>query len=180
MSDNYGAAKELAGESGFTHTAELNVSAIETREDVRAVCEQNICGVYGANWACPPGCGSLAECTEKIKRYRRGLILQTVGEIEDSLDLEGMEEAAEAHGNHLREFGDKIRERYPAALLVTAHGCRRCKTCACPGEPCRFPDRATVSMEGLGIVLADVCKNNGVPFHYGANTQTFTAFVLFD
>jgi hypothetical protein len=42
------------------------------------------------SWSCPPGCGSLDECTARIRRYAKGLIVQTAGKLEDEFDGEGM------------------------------------------------------------------------------------------
>ena len=46
---------------------------------------------------CPPGCGSLEECEAKVRQYRYGIIVQTVGELEDAFDGEGMMETEARH-----------------------------------------------------------------------------------
>ena len=51
--------KELGKGSGFTHVAALDCSTIKLLPDVRQMCASNTCHMYGKNWHCPPGCGTL-------------------------------------------------------------------------------------------------------------------------
>ena len=44
---------------------------------------------------------------------------------------------------------------------------------------CRFPEKMVSSMESYGIVVAEVCKANDLPYYYGKNTIAYTSCVLF-
>jgi predicted metal-binding protein len=55
-----------------------------------------------------------------------------------------------------------------------------CKTCTYPDAPCRFPEKMSASMEALGMVVSDVCKDNNLPYYYGAGTLTFVGCVLLE
>ena len=35
------------------------------------------------------------------------------------------------------------------------------------------------SMEAYGLFVTRVCKDNGIPYHYGPKTITYTACVLY-
>jgi hypothetical protein len=35
-------------------------------------------------------------------------------------------------------------------------------------------------MEGYGMVVSDVCRDNALPYYYGPNTITYTACALLD
>ena len=96
--------KELGKGSGFTHVAALDCSTIKLLPDVRQMCASNTCHMYGKNWHCPPGCGTLEECEARIRSYSRGILVQTVGELEDSMDGEGMIETEKAHKEHFFEL----------------------------------------------------------------------------
>ena len=163
---------------GFTHVARLDPATIELREEVRAMCASDKCHMYGKNWSCPPGCGTLDELRARISRYREGILVQTVGELEDSLDGEGMMEAEEQHKAHFAALHDLLLKRYPDLLAVGAGACTRCKTCSYPDAPCRFPDRMTSSMEALGMLVLEVCKNNGLNYYYGPNSIAYTSCFL--
>ena len=109
---NYDKIKELALESGFTNIGDLDADLIELRTEVRDMCADDKCKSYGKNWSCPPGCGTLSECEDKIRRFKKGLILQTTGQLEDSFDFEAMTEINEKHGKAIAEFAEKIGGMY--------------------------------------------------------------------
>lgn len=156
----------------------MQVDTIEVREEVRAACAVNKCKAYNTNWSCPPACGTLAEGEARIRAYKTGLILQTTGALEDSLDFEMMITIGEEHGEHIASFGEKVQALYPDALVLGAGGCRRCEKCTYPGAPCRFPGKMTHSMEAFGMVVSDVCTDNKLPYYYGPGTLTYVGCVL--
>jgi predicted metal-binding protein len=172
--------RELALDCGFTGAGELRTDTIVIRKEVRDACAAGKCGAYGKNWSCPPACGTLEECEERIRQYPGGLILQTTGGLEDSLDYEGMARIGEEHGEHLRAFRKELGILYsPAAYLLLGSGaCKNCGQCGCPGSPCPFPGEMIVSMEAMGMVVSDVCKANSLPYYYGPNTLTCVGCVL--
>jgi len=168
----------LAKEAGFTSAGLLDPATIELKEEVRAMCAEGKCHAYGRNWTCPPACGSLEKCRAEVANFKAGIIVQTTGELEDSLDYESMQEISIQHKKNFESFVLKVREEYPDALCLSAGGCTVCKTCTCPDEPCRFPEKAFSSMEGYGMVVSEVCKNNGIPYYYGPNTLTYVGCYL--
>jgi predicted metal-binding protein len=180
MGEKFEAIRDLALDCGFSHVGELDVATIRVREEVRETCAENKCRAYGKNWSCPPGCGTLAECEARIRKYSRGVILQTTGTLEDSLDGEMMMQIAQEHGAHFEAFGEKIKALYPDSMLIGAGSCMRCETCTYPDAPCRFPAKLTSSMEALGMIVSDVCKDNHLPYYYGPNTLTYVGCVLIE
>ena len=165
-------------ETGFTHAAALDPATLIPRDDVRAMCAADKCGAYGKNWTCPPHCGSITDCAAKMQGYSRGILLQTVGILEKAIDTKGYRRTEERHLEQFYRFCQKIREEYPQALCLGSGGCRVCKRCAWP-EPCRFPEKACASMEGYGLFVTQVCRDNGLAYHHGDRTVTYTACVLF-
>ena len=163
---------------GFSEAVPLSVSTLHPREDIRALCAADQCGAYGKNWTCPPFCGTLEECGAKMRSYTHGILLQTVGKLEKTIDTKGYRAAERRHLSLFREFSELVRAEYPDALCLGAGGCRICERCAYP-DPCRFPDKACSSMEGFGLFVTQVCRDNGLKYHYGEKTITYTACVLF-
>ena len=163
---------------GFTHAAALDISTLTPRQDVRSMCAADQCGAYGKNWTCPPHCGSLEECAETIQSCRRGILLQTVGTTEKTIDTKAYRRTEERHLELFHRFCEMLREEYPHALCLGTGGCRICTACAYP-EPCRFPQKACSSMEGYGLFVTQVCRDNGLAYYYGERTITYTACVLF-
>lgn len=89
--------EELGKKAGFSHVALLKSDSIELMPEVREMCKNNICHMYAKRWSCPPGCGDLEVCRKKIEKYREGIIVQTVGKLEDPLDGETMMETEAVH-----------------------------------------------------------------------------------
>ena len=165
----------LAKEVGYTNMGPLNPKTIEQKPEVRQMCQA--CGRYAKHWSCPPGCGTLEECTRKVAKYSRGILVQTVGELEDEFDGEAMMETQEQHKIHFRALCDKLQDA--DVLKLGAGCCTICKECSYPDAPCRFPEKMVSSMESYGMVVAEVCKANNVPYYYGKNTIAYTSCILF-
>lgn len=170
----------MAEEAGFTHSAPLDVSTLELRDEVRAMCSANTCRAYGKNWSCPPACGELEDLRQRFAQYSRGILVQTVGEVEDSMDFEGMMEAEAAHKEHFMTLYDRLLETWPGLLALGAGTCTRCRECTYPDAPCRFPEKRVSSMEACGLVVMDTCKANGLGYYYGPQSIAYTSCFLLE
>ena len=170
--------EKIALETGFSYAAHLDCATMELRQEVRDMCSANTCGMYGKNLACPPACGSLEECRRAVEGYREGIIVQTVGELEDSLDFEGMQAAEALHKKHFYAMAGKLREICPGLLPLGCGCCTICKECAGPDGECRFPEKRISSLEAFGIVVSDLCKSNGMSYYYGPQKIAYTSCYL--
>ena len=170
---------EKAKELGFDVAVSLNPQTLVAREDVRAMCAEDKCGAYNKNWTCPPAIGTVEACQQRMGQYKRGILLQTVGHMQKTVDSKCYRETEQRHLQNFYAFTDAIRKEYPDALCLGAGGCRVCKRCAYP-EQCRFPERAVSSMEGYGLFVTQVCRDAGVPYYHGERTVTYTACVILD
>ncbi len=164
--------------AGFECAALFDPAILEARADVRAMCAADVCRAYGKNWSCPPHCGTLEDCREEMHRYRNGILLQTLGMLQKTIDTKGFLAAEQRHLEQFALFCQAIRRQYPGALCLGTGGCRICGTCAYP-EPCRFPEKAVSSMEAYGLFVTQVCRDAGLEYYYGEKTITYTACVLF-
>jgi predicted metal-binding protein len=164
-------------ELGAFKAAFADVADICFDPKLRKACEANYCGNYGKNLTCPPACGEAEELIERAKRYSRILVMQTVTPLEDSFDFEGMEEAKIRHC----ELTDKISELLDVPhLRLAAGGCSVCERCAgFDGEPCRFPDKATASLEAYCINVQKLAAVCGMKYINGKDTVTFFSGFLF-
>src|SRR5699024_8228595 len=139
------------------------------------MCENNTCGACGKNGDCAPACGTLEGCGERVKGYSRGILPQTVGEIEVWVGFAGMTEAEKKHKATIDRFVGRVRNQEPDALPVGTGGCRICAQCTYPDEPCRFPEKSFTSMEAYGMEVNRICKNNGLSYNYGPGKIAYTA-----
>lgn len=170
----------MAQEYGFEHAAFLSCDTIVPLEEVRWMCAADACGKYGKNWSCPPACGSLEECAERIRSCKDGILVQTVGELEDSMDVESMLETEQRHKRRFENMQEALAAKLPRLLALGSGCCTRCETCTYPEQACRFPKKLISSMEAYGILVSDLCKRNGLAYYYGADRIAYTSCFLWD
>lgn len=165
-------------EYGFSHSSMLTVATLQLLPEVRAMCAADKCHLYGRSWMCPPACGSLEDNAAILKNYKEGVVVQTTRPLEDEFDYETMLEAGKIHEENFRHFLKHLRKQFPSLLPLGAGGCTLCPTCTYPHAPCRQPEDATPSMEAYGLLVSDVCVQNGLAYYYGPNTITYTSCYL--
>lgn len=166
----------LAEEAGFTAWAPLNIDTIDLKSEVRDMCAA--CQMYDKRWSCPPGCGTLEECAQRIHACSHGILVQTVGDVEDSFDIEAMVEIEGDHKEHFQDMYKALRTAGADVLALGAGCCTKCRTCTYPAEPCRFPSEMVSSMEANGILVLEVCKANGLQYNYGPEKMAYTSCFL--
>ena len=144
------------------------------------MCAKTTCHMYGKTGPLPSQRilpSTLEECETQIHKYSHGILVQTVGKLEDSMDGEGMMETGDAQ----RTFSTMetlLRPLYPHMLPIGAGCCTRCTSCTYPQSPCRFPDKSFASMEAYGMLVTQVCRDNGLAYYYGPCTISYTSCFL--
>ena len=68
---------ERAKQLGFSAAAVMDTKNLVFKPEYRVFCEENRCGNYDRNPACPPESGSVEEMKEKALSYNKTLVLQT-------------------------------------------------------------------------------------------------------
>ena len=149
-------------------------------EAVAEACRANRCGRYGTCWTCPPGVGSLEEMEKKIKRYEKAAVFSCKFDLEDSFDFEGMTEGKIATKKFLFSLKDELKSDGIDFFALGCGGCELCQKCTYPDSPCRFPDKATPSVEACGINVVELSRNIGIKYNNGPNTVTYFCIILFN
>ena len=147
----------------------------------RDMCAANSCGVYGKCYMCPPDVGDADALIAQARKFDHALVYQTVSELEDSFDFEGMV-AAKARTYPLAQSLRKVFADMGISnvLHLGAGGCGVCKPCAKQsGEPCRFPELAMPSLEAYCINVSELARAAGMKYINGPNTVTYFGAVLF-
>ena len=168
----------MARESGFTHSAPLDVTTLEFMQDVRDMCTADKCDNYNKSWSCPPACATLGEIRERVGGYSCGLLVQTVGELEDSYDWDGIMDAGARQKSSFAKMWSELEKEYGSVLAMGTGACKLCEQCTYPDSPCRYPDRMEVSMEASGLFVSKVCSDNALAYNYGPNKIAFTSCFL--
>ena len=171
-------ATELgADKSAFVRTADVNFSVA-----FKEMCAMNTCGKYNTNWMCPPAVGRIEDGIAKIKEFKEGLVIQTISQLEDSFDFEGMQQAAARHDKVFRDIIRELRVRFPDQpfMPLGAGGCSLCPRCAyLDNRPCIQPEQAIASVEAYGIDVNHLLTTAGLKYNNGVSTVSYVGLVLF-
>ncbi|AFQ45071.1 DUF2284 domain-containing protein [Desulfosporosinus meridiei] len=168
---------------GVNQSAIVAVEDVQFNEDFRKQCEQNLCGSYNKNRMCPPAVGSIEELKLKALKFKLGLLFQTVYQLEDSFDYEGMQEGIEKHTKILRQVIDNIKktEVFTEFLPLNVGPCTFCSRCAfLDSQECRSPEEAISSVEAYGIDVMALEKSCGMSYNNGKDTISCISLILFN
>jgi predicted metal-binding protein len=184
MDNKQNLAERLIAEvqaNGAANTAVIPVALVETDTAFRGMCEVNACGMYGKSWMCPPHVGPIETLMAELGTYDRVLVYQTISELEDSYDFEGMQEAGKRHNRLAQKLRSIFAEAgVTDALHLGAGGCRVCEVCAKRSdEPCRFPHLAMTSLEAYGVNVSRLAAAAGMKYINGQDTVTYFGAVFF-
>lgn len=173
--------EELVNEAialGAYRSQVISTDDIKTDVAFRDMCKANLCGKYGRCYTCPPDIGDINDLVFKLKSYKYALVYQTVGELEDSFDVEGMQDAAKKHASVVKQL---LKDHPDNTLHLGAGGCPHCERCAkITNEPCRHPDIAISSLEAHGVNVSELAKVSGMKYINGQNTVTYFGAMLFN
>ncbi len=165
---------ELAGEMGFDRAAVLKTEEVPLEPAFRKYCADNVCGKYGANYACPPDCGTTEEMAERLLSYRRALVLQTRWPF-DGRDERQIRDAKSRHNRLTRA----LLERCGGGLMAGASGCDLCSPCLrAEGEPCRFPDRRFSCVSAYCVHAAKLAERCGMDYYAERMVHLFSLCCL--
>ncbi|MDR1404888.1 MAG: DUF2284 domain-containing protein [Candidatus Methanoplasma sp.] len=153
---------------------------MNTISECRVLCEQNLCGVYGLTWGCPPGVGSGEECLAAVASFSKAALITRKYEKIDTGDKELLERLGIEHREVCRRFGNALRREGFRVLPLADGGCRYCRECTYPGSPCRFPDQRVPSISGFGIFMDKYMKSQNIDFSFEKNSATLYGLILYD
>lgn len=160
--------------TGILPTAEIPFDA-----SLRQLCECNTCGAFGRNYTCPPYVGEVNELIAKVKSFDNAIIFRHVYELEDSFDIEGMNEGGKHFSDLALHISKLAHEFFPDCLVLGAGGCHICERCGMLDNiPCRFPEKALSSIEAHGMQVSELAKQLGMKYISGQNTVTYFGAVL--
>lgn len=171
----------LSIELGADRAGVIPTDQIVLDRAFRDMCASNACGMYGKCWMCPPDVGDIDALMAEVPQYDYALVYQTVTELEDSFDFEGMI-AAKKRSYPLAQSLRKafLTKGIEKSLHLGAGGCGVCETCAKRmNEPCRFPELAMPSLEAYGVNVSRLASAAGMKYINGQNTVTYFGAVLF-
>lgn len=167
----------LAMNLGADHAAIITPDNIPFAASLRQSCDQNYCGRFNSCWVGPPAIGEVEALMQQVREFPRALVVQTVGQLEDSFDYEGMMAAKETHTSVFRALLPEIRRRFAdqQTLALSCGCCDLCPECTYPDEPCRDPDNAVSAVEAYGINVNPMLTACDLKYNNGPNTVSYVS-----
>ena len=140
----------------------------------RRMCEDNLCGKYGTNWACPPG---FDEHMDTLAEGFSSALLVSRTFPCDPHDDGKVQEFNTLMKTTVRGILSRLRDAGIGCRGFSDGGCDLCQTCAYP-DPCRFPDRVMPSVSAVGIDMGAYLESVGERFEFRNDRVTFYFLVF--
>lgn len=157
---------ELAKKEGFA-AALLPTDQVPVDYRFRAYCEENRCGRYGANYSCPPDCGTPEEMHRRILSEPWALVLASRWEIAGYEDHDGIQRAKEGHNTTARRLLKAMKHLGCTGFVAGCSGCQLCSPCKLVGgELCPFPDQRISCMSAYCVDVSTLSKTCGLEFDW--------------
>lgn len=180
--DQEKALQEAAVDFGFTGAAVISTRELVHVHEYRQFCEENMCGNFGANYSCPPYCGTVDEMIQKAAPYQRVLVLQTVSRVNSALDPEEAVPLKQDHSGRSRMLYKEMKKRgvLPEGLMSLAGPCGLCKPCNMRiGKECPFPAERASCMSAFSLDVTKLAASAELPLSWDLDQVTYFSLYYF-
>lgn len=172
---------QYAVEEGFSAAEIVNTEDIVFDFSFRPYCEENLCGQYGANYSCPPDCGSPEAMKQRVLAHKKALVLQTIWEISDYSNMDLIKPAKAAHNAAEIRLAKRLRTDDRDGFIVGASGCALCSPCKqVLGQPCAFPQYQYSCMSAYCVFVKKLADKCGMEYDCGDGLLAFFGMYVFD
>ena len=171
----------LAIAEDFKQAEIIDTNKIVFDAAFRPYCEENLCGQYGANYSCPPDCGTPELMKQKVLAHKKALVVSTECEIEDFSKTDKLKEAKNIHNAAMFRLIKKLREEGHQGFMIGSSGCTLCKPCKLViGEPCEHPEMMYSCMSAYCIWVKKLAEDCNMNYDYKNKILPFFGMYVFD
>lgn len=154
----------IAAAEGFC-AAIISPDEVPVDSKFRVYCEQNLCGRYGANYSCPPDCGTPEALHQRLLEAETILVVETVREISGYEDRETVNGARDLHNRALRRLVKAFKATRYDCFCSGYGGCALCTPCKrAENQPCAYPDLRISCMSAYCVDVAELARRCGLSF----------------
>lgn len=169
----------MADEAGFVASL-IPADQVPVNPNFRILCEENQCGQYDANYACPPYCGTTGEMADRIHREDRALVLMTQWDIAGYEDTDGVKRGKRGHNAAIFRLLEALRKEGIVGFFAGSGCCNLCTPCKmASGEPCPHPDKRFSCMSAYCVDVAELAERSGVPYLWDMEKLYCYGMILF-
>lgn len=169
---------EIAREKGFERAASLPVDKLRFSPEFYRYCEENLCGNFGVNWACPRAPGDAEHWNRQRGRYGSAVLVQSHGRFAGTLAKEDYNALEAKHHWNFLAYAQAVRAEGIAIQGFSVGRCLVCQACTCPDAPCRHPEQCFPSISGVGLNGEKLCALAGLPYGNFQEEVTFLGLLL--
>ncbi len=154
----------LAESEGF-RAALLPTAEVPIDAKFRKFCEENLCGNYGANYACPPDCGTVEQLRAQLLQQDTALVISTVWDVAGFDDKRAVQHAKATHNAAVLRLTQRMQALGYVGFCTGYNGCPLCSPCRCAqAQPCPFPQKRISCMSAYCIDVAKLAARCGLEF----------------
>lgn len=112
---------------GFSGAAVMDTKELVFVPEYRTFCEENLCGCYNVNPACPPESGTAEEMKQRALQYEKTLVLQTMQE--DMHDSAQYKKDKLLQNKMTEELAEKMKAEGKTDILIMSAGPYKHNSC---------------------------------------------------
>lgn len=157
----------------------MKSSEVIFSDEVRRLCEKNVCRMYGTSWACPPAIGSVKECENRCAYFENAFMFTSLTKLKKKYDIVGWGKARKVHEAITEKVAQIFRDEFKETLILSTEGCALCEQCTYPEKPCRFPNRMFPATESFGIMVIQQAPLCNIKYNNGENNITYFSMIFF-
>ena len=172
----------MAMANGFTHAEVLPVQELIFDSSFRKYCEENKCGNFGTNYACPPYCGTPEQMKERVMSYAHALVMMSRFDVENALDPA---QVIPTKKLHMERTSSLVREAagLPSckdSMLISGSPCMLCGECCMKRDlPCPHPEERYSCVSAYCLDVTALAKACGMEISWELNQISYFSMFLF-
>jgi len=157
----------------------MKANTVIFSDEVRRLCEKNVCGMYGTSWACPPAVGSVEECKNRCADFENAFMFTSLATLNKKYDMVEWGETRLVHESITEQVAQIFRDEFKESLILSTEGCNICEKCTYPEKTCRFPNRMFPATESFGIMVIQQAPLCNIKYNNGPNAITYFSMIFF-
>ncbi|MBE9545858.1 MAG: DUF2284 domain-containing protein [Proteobacteria bacterium] len=172
---------EFTGQLEIETCLEFSPEILVPEQRIRELCSEDKCGNFGKHYMCPPYVGSIEEHTDRLERYKNGILLQYSRPLKVNKGRKGAEKAKVDFHHKILQLEDFLRSKGIKDVWGMIGGsCGLCDECKAGfNEPCPYPDKARMSLESIAVDVLALLDRFGLDNKFYPDRITWTGCMLF-
>lgn len=171
---------EIVNDTAFEKVAIVHVEELVFRPEFRRYCEQNLCGNYNANYACPPYCGTPEEMEQKVRQYKLAIVFQSITSVTDVYNETETKAVKKEHMKKTKEAIQILNAKGVYGYPIMAGPCSQCKECnQIKQKPCPHVDTMYSCLSAFCIDASKLAESAGMKYWCGEReVSLFSMFLV--